>query len=340
MLCSLLLPPVLPAAPVGKGLRTLGLSVQPAENDNYPHALAAAQAAGVQSVTLSLNWSQLETAPEHYDDTLLKIADGFYPPRHVQVDLILRPINTNRAEIPADLSGRSFDDPVVITRFKRLLDHVFAQIPHLALHSLVIGNEVDAFLGTSEAHWAQYEVFYRAACAYTAAKRPGLKVGVAATFKGLTGKARVHLQALNRVSGLIAVTYYPLNDDFTVRSPSAPVRDLARLCGLYPDRPLLLTEAGYPSSPACGSSEAKQASFIHSLFTAWDAHASQIISITLEWETDLSPAAVAEDVRYYGVSSNKFASFPGSLGLRTSAGTSEDKPAFTALREEAHLRGW
>jgi hypothetical protein len=133
-----------PKTPVPKGERTLGLSVGPAADGDYPKALAEAQAAGVQLVTLSLDWSQLETAPGRYDSTWLTIADGFYPPRHVEVDLILRPIDTNHAKLPSDLAGKPFDDPAVIARFERLLDAVFAQIPNLTLHSLVIGNEVDA----------------------------------------------------------------------------------------------------------------------------------------------------------------------------------------------------
>ena len=328
------------AAPVPKGGRFLGLSVGPAEDGDYPKALATAQAAGVQSVTLALDWSRLEMGPGHYDNTLLTIADGFYPSRHTQVDLVLRPVNTSRVEVPADLKDKLFDDPAVIARFERLLDDVFAQTPHLTVHSLVIGNEVDDAFGSDAARWRQYGVFYRAVRAYARAKRPSLKVGVAATWDGLTGKAQKPLQTLNEASDLVVATYYPLNPDFTVRPPVSPAADLARLCRLYPGRPLELTEAGYPSSPDCGSSEAKQAAFVRSLFAAWDTHASQIVSVTFDWQTELSPAAIIGDTHYYGVSAKPFAAFLGSLGLRTYAGAGQDKPAFAALGEEAHARGW
>ncbi len=340
LLCALLLQAVLHGAVVPKDARTLGLSVAPADDGDYPRALAAAQVAGVQSTTLSLDWSRLEVAPGRYDNTLLTIAEGFYPPRHVPIDLILRPIDTNRAEIPPDLKGKRFDAPTVIARFERLLDDVFAQSPHLTLHSLVIGNEVDVFLGREAARWGQYQTFYRVVSAYARAKRPGLRVGVAATFDGLTGETREPLRRLNAASDVIAATYYPLNNDFTVRPPASPGPDLARLCGLYPGRRVMLVEAGYPSSRECGSSEAEQATFVRSLFSAWDAHASQIISITFSWETDISPTTVAADTRYYGVSTDAFAAFLGSLGLRTRTGSGRDKPAFTALGEEAHIRGW
>ena len=329
-----------PAAPLPKGTRTLGLSVQPAQDGDYGRALAASQAAGAQSVTLALDWSRLEPAPGRYEDALLTIAGDFYPPRHIAVDLVLRPINTNRSEVPADLKDKPLDDPAVIARFERLLDDVFARTPHLTLHSLVIGNEVDDFFGQDAARWRQYGTFYRAARAYARAKRPGLLVAVAATWDGLTGKARQPLRALNTASDLVVATYYPLDPGFTVRIPSSPGPDLALLCRLYPDRPVMLIEAGYPSSLDCGSSPAKQAAFIRSLFAAWDAHAGQIVSVTLSWQTDVSPDSVAESARYYGVAAKPFAAFLGSLGLRTYAGAGQDKLAFTALKEEARARGW
>ena len=328
------------AAPLPKGERTLGLAVQPAQDGDYGHALALAQGTGVQSVTLALDWSRLEPAQGRYDNTLLTIADSFYPSRHIAIDLVLRPINTSRLEVPADLRDKPFDDPAVIARFERLLDDVFAQTPHLTLNSLVLGNEVDAYLGQDTARWPQYQAFYQAVRAYARAKRPGLKVGVGATFDGLTGASRLPLQALNSVSDLIVATYYPLNPDFTVRAPSVSGPDLMRLCDLYSHRPVSLIEAGYPSSPDCGSSPAKQAAFVQSLFAAWDAHAAQIVSATLSWQTDVPPAAVAGLTHYYGVSTRPFAAFLGSLGLRTYPGTGQDKPAFVALKKEAQVRGW
>jgi hypothetical protein len=340
LLWSLILPTALHAAPLPKGERTLGLSVGTAEDGDYPRALSDAQAAGVQSVTLSLDWSKLETTPGQYDTSLLKIADQFYPPHHVAVDLILRPINTNRAEMPSDLQGKLFDDPKLITRFERLLDAVFAQTHHLTLHSLIIGNEVDAYLGGDLTRWKQYTTFYRTVSAYAHTNRPGLKIGVTATFDGLTGTARKPLQRLNAVSNVIAVTYYPLNSDFTVRAPTSPIQGFAQICKLYPGRPIALIEAGYPSSPECGSSEIKQATFVRSLFTAWDAHPLQIISITLSWETDISPAAVTAATQYYGIAAPAFGAFLGSIGLRTYPESGHDKAAFAALKEEAHAHGW
>jgi hypothetical protein len=339
LLLGLILSPTLAnAAPVPKGARTLGLSVGPAQDGDYGRAFAVAQVVGIQSVTLSLDWPRLETAPGRYDNTLLTLADGFYPTRHMAVDLILRPINTNRLEVPDDLRDKPFDDPAVIARFERLLDDVFAHLPTLTLKSLGIGNEVDDYFGQDTGRWQQYQTFYRAVRAYAHVKRPGLKVGVVATFDGLTGPSQKPLQALNASSDLILTTYYPLNPDFTVRPLTTIAPDLARLCALYPKRSVALLEAGCPSSPDCASSPALQAEFVRRLLAAWDAHAAQIVSVTFSWQTDISPEGTAGFGKYYGVSAKPFAAFLGSLGLRTYAG--KDKPAWNALKEEAKVRGW
>jgi len=56
------------------------------------------------------------------------------------------------------------------------------------------------------------------------------------------------------------------------------------------------------------------------------------------WLTDIDPKDVKMYARYYGVRSKGFASYLGTLGLRTYEG--EGKEAFRALAEEAERRGW
>ncbi len=329
-----------PVAPLPRGQRLLGIAVGAAEDGDYPKAFATARSAGMQSVTLALNWIDLETAPGQYKNDLLALANRFYPAHQTAVDLILRPVNTNRKEVPADLKQTAFDAPEMQTRFRKLLDDVFAQLPDLKLNSLAIGNEVDDYLQTDRRLWAQYTAFYKAAKAYVKAKRPDLKVGVVATFYGLLGASGPFLRALNADSDLILVTYYPLQGDFQVKDPAVVGPDFARLTRQYAGRPIALTEVGYPSGAACGSSEAKQAAFVRNIFQAWDAHAAQIHSLTFDWLTDLSPRSAAAFGGYYGVSSPAFAEFLRTLGLRTFAGSGQDKPAFTALKAEAGARGW
>ena len=93
-------------------------------------------------------------APGVYDDTVLDIANGYYPSRGVSVGLMLRPVSTNSKPVPADLAATAFDDPAMIARFNALLDNVFAHTPEGTAISL--GCEATtglARLWVSDAGW-------------------------------------------------------------------------------------------------------------------------------------------------------------------------------------------
>jgi hypothetical protein len=137
---------------------------------------------------------------------------------------------------------------------------------------------------------------------------------------------------------MILVTYYPLEADFGVRPAEVVSGDLAALALRFPDRPIGVLEAGYPSSEELGSSQARQAEFVRQLFRAWDAHSEQVVLLNFTWLTDAPQAAVEAWLDYYGLRDRRFAAFLASLGLRGADG--QPKPAFEVLAAEAHARGW
>lgn len=324
---------------VAKGKRTLGMHILEAEDKDYDKAFQVAQEAGAQAAVLSLNWNDIEKEPGRYHNEYLGIADIFYPLEKTPLILVLRPIDTHRRQVPTDLTEKAFDDPVMIARFHKLLDYVFAQIPNLRLYALALGNEVDAALGTDPRLWEQYKTFYQAARDYARKKRPGLKVGVTATFGGALA-AEKHWKSLNAASDVAMLTYYPLNADFMVKDPGVVFADFDRMVRLADGKPLVMAEVGYPSGAACKSSEAKQAAFVRNVFQAWDAHAAQIPCIAFSWQTDISREAAEAFVQYYGVPAPAFQEYLLTLGLRHRAGAGKDKPAFSAWKAAAKARGW
>jgi hypothetical protein len=323
---------------VPKGDRILGMDVSDtAEGENYDTTFAIARELGVQDVGLSLDWRDIEIAPETYDTPWLEIANLYYPPYHTSVSLTIRPIHTNLKPVPADLVDITFDNPVMIERFNRLMDYVFSQIPDLQLSSLVIGSEFDIYLGTDEEQWRQWIAFCRATSEYIRSQRPDLPVAFEATFNGIMGVAAEAVQELNEFADIVGVSYYPL-DNFSVQDPSVVEADFAALTAAYEGRTIYFYQLGYPSSEFLGSSEARQAEFIRETFRAWDTHADQIALIDFTWLTDSSPQGVQEVEDYYGFGGEAFRAFIGSLGLRTFGG--EPKAALLALEEEANWRGW
>lgn len=325
------------ATPVARGDRLLGIDVNEADDGDFERAFDAARGAGMDVVSLSLAWDDIEPTPGAFDSPYPAIANLFYGAADVAVALTLAPLDTNNDRRPADLAGLAFDDPEVIARFNALLTWVLQQMPDVRLAVLSIGNEIDGSLAGA-GQWASYRRFFEAAASQARDLRPGLRVGAKAMFSGLTGPQRSELTELNTLSDVVLATYYPLGDDFSPRDPVVVGDDLDRLVALYPDRPLMLMETGYPSGELCGGSPARQAQFVREIFGWWDRHAGQVELVTFTWLTDIPEAAVEHYVAYYGVGSPCFAEYLRSLGLRTSSGS--DKAGFRELRAQAGARGW
>lgn len=306
----------------------------------YDSAFIACRNLGMTQTGLFLTWSSIETAPGVFDFSYLDIANVYYPAYNTSVDLTIAPIATNHLEVPYDLAGYPLNDPKVISRFKILLDSIFVHIPSVQLSSIEIGSEVDVYLGSDSNKWTQYTNFYSAASAYAKSLRGNVKIASEVTFDGLTGSLFNFVQKLNAFSDIIAISYYPLNGDFTVKPVSAIPTDFARIIDLYPSKPIYFTQYGYPSSSVCESSNALQSQFIQQTFTSWDHHASNIKMIDFTWMHDLSPETISYYSTYYGISDAKFLNFLGSLGLRSYAGSGTDKPAYNELICQANQRGY
>ena len=125
-------------------------------------------------------------------------------------------------------------------------------------------------------------------------------------------------------------TYYPLDDQFRVRSPKVVPDDVAKMLSVADDRPVFILETGYPSGSKCGSSPAKQSEFIDELFCVWDKNVDRVPLINLVWTYDMPTEQVTTMVRYYGVESDAFQGYLATLGLRSVSG--ENKPAFERVR--------
>ncbi len=92
--------------------------------------------------------------------------------------LTIAPIDSNRVRLPDDLQGRASDDPQAFGRFERLLDYVITQLGDVKPCVLVIGNEVDAALGSDAGAWARVPTFNDATSAYAHGLRLHVHGGV------------------------------------------------------------------------------------------------------------------------------------------------------------------
>ncbi|MFQ5547618.1 MAG: hypothetical protein ACE5FV_04950 [Woeseia sp.] len=362
---------------VAKGNRLLEIQTSEPANGDFAGAFNLAQSIGMDSASLSVDWNAIDIGtdltavpptPIYANDPatdFLSIANGCYRNTNTRLSLMLRPITTLAKMAPPGFENVPFDDPAMIDRFKAFLDHVFAKIPDIDITALAIGSEVDLHLIDALTR-QQYLSFYQQVSAYArtayAQLYPGqapLTVTVEVTHKGLLDPGTsAYYQQLNATSDAVGVSYYPLENGL-VQDPGVVARHFADLLALYPSRNLHFFQLGYPSgyystaaypeyaagnvTPVINSSDVLQSDFIKAVFSAWDVYASRIDLISFTWmhdETEADVAAIIANPAFGGLTNPPpdFVEFLRTLGLRTDAAT--DKPAWTALADEAAARGW
>jgi hypothetical protein len=333
--------------PAPRGDRVLGLDVSQAETTDYSAALTIAVDAGVQEVDLSLDWKETQEDTAY---SVVDIADLYYPATPVSVTLILRPINTNSTTLPTGVT-EPFDQAATINAFNAFVDAIHTRVPQLRaagkITAIMVGNEIDIYLGTDSVKWAAYEDFFIAVRTHILGLNWGGTVTVSpiGTFSGITDPAKdAFLQSIFAAGDRVPVTYYPMEPDFLFRDPSTVFGDFQAVVDLYPGRTIEFVECGYASDTVCGGSEARQAAFVRNVFKAWDTYRDVIAKVDFTWETDVAEATADQWVIDYGMSASPYAArfkdYLWTLGLRTYPGSGTDKPAFTALKEEAAARGW
>ena len=292
----------------------------------------------------------LEPAPGEIDTAGLESGLEALASLGLRPYLSIPTINTVKLTLPADLmtadeyelaDGRHFDDPVIVERFARLLDAV---VPLLVEHGgffLSAGNEVEGWLEQRPEEVPGFVAFVAASREYAHNLAPGLGVGATITHGGIA-RGVPFVGDLLAVSDALAVTYYPLHDDFTVRDPSVAAADLEEIIAAAGDLPVLFQEVGYPSGAAPdaqnGSSAELQRQFFSGFFAAMREQPQVRFASVLQL-ADWSAAECDAFVRYY----SGLDAFPAlheylcSLGLRAADGT--PKPAYevflNAVRESA-----
>lgn len=329
-----------------QGARILGLDIKEIPTVTFDNAYNAAIAIGVREDSVALDWELLEPTVGNYVDTIPDTIDIFYPSKTGDVTLIIRPLDTLGARYPSDLVG-NFDDAAVITAFDNFLTHLHGRLTTLngsgKLKWIQVGNEIDANLGADASKWTQWKTFFDAAKNKINSLWPGVEVSSVIQFGALQNQ-NILTQYLTLLPSLdnAAVTYYPLEPDFTIRPTSTVATDFDLMVSAIPNKNIILQECGYPSSSVNISSEAQQADFITEVFKAWDKYSSRISLIDFTWQYDISDAEVTQLVIDFGLSGtaneNEFRNYIGSIGLSNHDAT--EKLALQQLRDELVTRKW
>jgi hypothetical protein len=340
-----------------KGDRRLGVHQTEAQGQDFATTFQQVLADGFDHINMHQIWgsggiSSLPVTPlasnaagTTFDFTTIDIANIYYPNYSTPVMLTVGTIDTNNKFVPTSFVSTAFSDSTLRAAFKTMLGQLLTHLSATTLVSLQIGNEVDVYLGTNASAWAEYKVFFDDVVAYAKTLRPDLKLGVTVTLDGALDSSKAsYIQSLTQSADIFVVTYYPMNSDFTMKSPSHISEDLGNLVATYGSKPIYFQEVGYSSgSTYVTSSENQQKEFVTEFFRVWDLYASQIPVVSWLNYTEWSSSTVDGFGTQYGmcpgVYCNSFKEYLRTLGLRNYSDGSS-KASYTELKLQLQQRAW
>ncbi len=114
-----------------------------ATNDSIQARWQEALEAGMSVGRLQIDWTELEPAPNTYDKKALEERLIDYHNQNLQTFLLISAYDSEGPVIPADLQRLSFDDPILINRFRSLMDWVIPMLVQYGGYLISISNEPD-----------------------------------------------------------------------------------------------------------------------------------------------------------------------------------------------------
>jgi hypothetical protein len=184
------------------------------------------------------------------------------------------------------------------------------------------------------------------AASHARSLRSGVRVGFAVGDLDATSARSADLAAAWSTSDFVAVDYVPVDSDARAKALALPNdgsfgtvdEDLQRIVRLVPGKPVLLRQAGYPTSADCGGSETAQALFVEEVLGAWDRRADRVFGVIFHELDDATFEQAAAIAARQKRSDAPFLALLQSLGMHAS--DRREKPAFGTLRRGARARGW
>ena len=267
-------------------------------------------------LTSDAAWSQLESEASAYRKNGIAINFVFSV-----VD------GTTRGLEPA-LSGFAWNDSAVLKAMYGRIDQAMVRLGGAAPYFL-FGRDVDAYLGAHAAERAAFEAFVLELMAYVRMHPmapPNMRVGAGFSFSGAT-LPDPSWSKLLEASDIAACSYLPGLGSDSVGLASNIATDADVLMVQAMGKPIVIEALGYPTSDVVGGSDAKQALFFDTFFTALGPRRSSFVFVNIEALHDLAPGRCAERATFAGQAvDGSWAAYACSLGLFTA--DSQPKPAW------------
>lgn len=304
----------------------LGYDISPTSSQlNEEQRIQTATSQGLKFTHLSLRWTDIEKTPSTYDLSEIQKWVRYTNLYNFDLAFTIRIVDTSTTWLPSDLAGKPLTDPVVQQRLEQLFHRVLP-LMNSRMKWINISNEVDLFVYMYPGRQDEVINFLSSTRSLVKQLKPDLSTGAVISF-GTALNSDPFLKKIDPLLDHLSATYYPLRSTFAPRPPAEATGDI-RLLSALTQKPIILTEVGYPSSPGVESSPQKQGEFYQTVIEALRNEGSHFIGINFFQHADMPPPTVSYLAAFYYSEeiANRYRSFLSSLGMKTFEG--QTKPAW------------
>ncbi len=312
--------------------------------ENYRANIVEARKAGIQVAHSYISWGQVEVSEGVYDWSVPDLMLDTLSLEGLRLSVVIEFIHSSvPGMVPQDLAARSFDDTEYMDRAAdfaiAVAERYGDQIDYLSL-----GNEVNIYLQANPTDLVPYLAAFSTIRQAVRTVRPELPVGTVIAFHEVINSDRWGVIEAFKRGDFLAYTYYPHEPGFRYDIATDGFDAvLERMISVSGDKPFIVVENGFSSSPALGSNEDRQAQYVRDSFDALNAHRQEFNwHIWFSFHDSLPQACSDLAMSFFpydpdpadaGLSAwNTFEEFLCTLGLRRNDGT--PKQAWRALVEE------
>lgn len=231
--------------------------------------------------------------------------------------------------VPSAYTGLTFEDTIFTNAFfqfaKTLIDSFAAITDYLS-----VGVEADIYFKNHPNEIDEFAQLFDTIADYVHLNYPNIKISTAVTVEYGIKTDDTLWQVTKNSSDVLCVTYWPLNNDFTVISTAISdiSSDMNTLLLKAGSKPVIIKECGFPSSTLVNSSDSIQANFTREIFLQ-TMNKPQIVGVEWQFLADFSSSLVNYWASFYQINSAEFKGYIGSLGLMDSVGVA--KPAYSVF---------
>lgn len=292
--------------------------------------------AGITFLSSAQKWTEMEQRPGQFNMDGLNFQIATANRLNIPMSVTLRMIDTVDRVVPSDVKRVAWDSSQMQQRVLPLIDAMASRFQG-RVKWFMFGNEIDGYFGRHPDEIAAFARLLAMVRQHVKQRSPQTLVSSTVMFGGIDS-LNGGLSPLNSQFEFVAITYYPIRGNFTMRPPNVVFGDFDKMRNAAAGRKVILQEIGYPSSATNESSQDLQAEFYKDAFQAMRQNRDVIEAGNFFLLGDLSDRFVKDLAGFYGMPSQKvFLSFLQTLGMFDTQG--RPKKSWDVFRSEMAQQG-